>query len=557
MSIWTWLGAVFPILFLFLMMSVFHMKTERAAFLGIICAIISALVIGKSTPQIVTMDLGKGAFSALNILIVIWPAVFLYEMMEFAGVFQSIKQMLQKKTQDELVMILLICWLFSSFLQGITGFGVPVAVCAPILIALGVQPLWSVIITLLGHAWANTYGTFALAWDALITQSETQKIFETKLIAGVLLLGVNLVGALLISWLYGKGKALRHILPFLLIISLIQGGGQLIVSFTNSTIAAFIPTTVALVVGWLLLGAGFYTKPWKMESKLMARRENEEIEKQVNKIAITRQLKNEKETVLQQKNPEINQLNEQAFPNITNGQAIFPFIILAAISVIVLLIKPIHEVMNQTVFALSFPQIETGRGFIVEATDSYGAIHIFTHAGFVLLLTVIITLLLYLQKGYLNKQKMKSVITATLKKIIPTSLGILFLIVMSQVLKGSGIMQLIAQGVTQVTGKYYSFAVPFLGLLGAFVTSSNTSSNILLGSFQKTAADMISVNEAAILAAQTAGGAIGTVVGPSTILLGTTTAGCEGKEGEVLRFMLPIVLVEAAITGIVITVLIQ
>ena len=572
MSIWTWLGAVFPILFLFLMMSVFHMKTERAAFLGIICAIISALVIGKSTPQIVTMDLGKGAFSALNILIVIWPAVFLYEMMEFAGVFQSIKQMLQKKTQDELVMLLLICWLFSSFLQGITGFGVPVAVCAPILIALGVKPLWSVIITLLGHAWANTYGTFALAWDALITQSETQKIFETKLIAGLLLLGVNLAGAILISWLYGKGKALRHILPFLLIISLIQGGGQLIVSFTNSTIAAFIPTTLALVVGWLLLGAGFYTKPWKMDSKLMVRRENEEIEKELNKTITTkrlaevkenssnkiatRQLKNEKETVLQQKIPEINQSKEQETKIIANSQAIFPFIILAAISVIILLIKPIHDVMNQMVFALSFPQIETGRGFIVEATDNYGAIHIFTHAGFVLLLTVIITLLLYLKKGYLDRQKMKSVITATLKKIIPTSLGILFLIVMSQVLKGSGIMQLIAQGVTQVTGKYYSFAVPFLGLLGAFVTSSNTSSNILLGSFQKTAADMISVNEAAILAAQTAGGAIGTVVGPSTILLGTTTAGCEGKEGEVLRFMLPIVLVEAAMAGIVITVLI-
>lgn len=548
MSIWTWLGAVFPILFLFLMMSIFHMKTERAAFLGIICAVISALVIGKSTPQIVTMDLGKGAFSALNILIVIWPAVFLYEMMEFAGVFQSIKQMLQKKTQDELVMVLLICWLFSSFLQGITGFGVPVAVCAPILIALGVQPLWSVIITLLGHAWANTYGTFALAWDALIAQSETQKIFETKLLAGLLLLGVNLAGAILISWLYGKGKALRHILPFLIIISLVQGGGQLIVSFTNSTIAAFIPTTLALVVGWFMLGTGFYTKPWKMDSKLMVRQGKED---ERNKIANTEQLASGDKTNITEL-----LVNEELEKSITNGQAIFPFIILAVISVIILLIKPVHEVMNQLVFALSFPQIETGRGFIVEATDSYGAIHIFTHAGFVLLLTVIITLFLYLQKGYLDKQKMQSVVTATLKKIIPTSLGILFLIVMSQVLKGSGIMQLIAQGVTQVTGKYYSFAVPFLGLLGAFVTSSNTSSNILLGSFQKTAADMISVNEAAILAAQTAGGAIGTVVGPSTILLGTTTAGCEGKEGEVLRFMLPIVLVEAAIAGIMITILI-
>ena len=60
---------------------------------------------------------------------------------------------------------------------------------------------------------------------------------------------------------------------------------------------------------------------------------------------------------------------------------------------------------------------------------------------------------------------------------------------------------------------------------------------------------MIAANEAVVLAAQTAGGAIGTVVGPSTILLGTTTAGCKGKEGEVLKFMLPIVLVEAVVTG--------
>lgn len=565
MSIWTWLGAVFPILFLFLMMSIFHMKTEQAAFLGIICAVVSALVIGKSTPQIVTMDLEKGAFSALNILIVIWPAVFLYEMMEFAGGFQSIKAMLQKKTQDELITVLLICWLFSSFLQGITGFGVPVAVCAPILIALGVRPLWSVMITLLGHAWANTYGTFALAWDALLTQSETTKIFETKLIAGILLLGVNLAGALLISWFYGKGKALRHVLPFLLFISLIQGGGQLLVSFTNSTIAAFIPTTIALIAGWLLLSTGFYTKPWKMDSRIMRDEEGKEIKQsEENKKSIQGE-KNKKsiqsgenEKEIQSKDNTIkiiknkkNQIFQEETQTISDGEAIFPFIILAAISVILLLIKPVHEIMNQVIFSLSFPAIKTGRGFVVEATDNYGAIHIFTHAGFVLLLTVIITLMLYLKKGYLNMPKMKKVAGATIKKIIPTSLGILFLVMMAQILKGSGVMQIIAQGVTQLTGKYYSFAAPFLGLLGAFVTSSNTSSNILLGSFQKTAADMISVNEATILAAQTAGGAIGTVVGPSTILLGTTTAGCEGKEGEVLKFMLPIVLAETVLAGII------
>lgn len=552
MNLWTWIGAVLPILLLFLMMSVFHLRTEQAAFLGIICAAVSALAVGSSSMSIVVMDLEKGAFSALNILIVIWPAVFLYEIMEFAGVFQSIQTMLKKQTEDQLVLILLICWLFASFLQGITGFGVPVAVCAPILIALGVKPLWAVMITLLGHAWANTYGTFALAWDALLTQSETGAVFETKIFSGLLLWGVNIIGAFLICWFYGKGKAIKHMAPFVLIISTIQGGGQLLVSFANSTIAAFIPTTVALVAGWIFLCLGLYTKPWKMDSQIMAAAGDSE----------DGTCGRAQETVGNASSADAGNIANAApsdagnaasgnASNVTSGMAVFPFILLAAVSVIVLLIPSIHEFLNGPVLALSFPAVETGRGFAVAATDSYGAIHIFTHAGFVLLVTVLVTMLLYFKKAYLNRKKILAVIQATLKKIVPTSLGILFLVMMSQVLKGSGVMQIIAQGVTQVTGKYYSFAVPFLGLLGAFVTSSNTSSNILLGSFQKTAADIIAVNEASVLAAQTAGGAIGTVVGPSTILLGTTTAGCKGKEGEVLKFMLPIVLVEAVIAGIV------
>lgn len=512
-----WIGAVFPIIVLFLAMTLFHMKTELAALLGIACAAISALIAGQSSLQIIGLDLCKGAFSALNILLVIWPAVFLYEIMEYAGVFRTMRRMLQEKTKDELLLLLLICWMFSSFLQGITGFGVPVAVCAPILIALGVSPLWAVMITLLGHAWANTYGTFALAWDALLSQSETGEILATKLIAGLFLWGINLAGAFLICWFYGKGKAIRHMLPFVLLISTIQGGGQLLVSFYNSTIAAFLPTTVALLAGWILLSMGFYTKKWSLPSPIIQSGEKRE----------------EREEKL-----------------ISRKLALLPFGLLAGISVLLLLVKPVHERMNQTVLALSFPETETGRGFVVEATDSYGAIHIFTHAGFVLLLAVLITLFLFIRKGYLSGGKLSGLGHAGLKKLIPTSLGILFLVMMAQVLKGSGVMEIIAEGVTQVSGKYYSFAVPFLGLLGAFVTSSNTSSNILLGSFQKTAANMISVNEAFVLSAQTAGGAIGTVVGPSTILLGTTTAGCKGREGEVLRFMIPIVLLEALATGL-------
>lgn len=524
MNFLLWLGAIGPVIVLFAAMSVFHIKTERAALLGLICAIAASLAVGQSELRIAVMDLEKGAFSALNILIVIWPAIFLYEMLEYADIFRSIRRVIQKQTQDELMLILLISWLFSSFLQGITGFGVPVAVCAPLLIAIGVAPVWSVIITLLGHAWANTYGTFALAWDALVTQSETAGIFQTKLLAGCFLWGINLAGALLTCWLYGRGRAVRHMLPFVFTVSVIHGGGQLCISLVNSTIAAFLPATAALAAAWLILLAGGYKNPWSLPSKLLER-------KGAEREALNR-TKDERTSVP------------------SGAAAVFPFVLLAAVSVLVLLVRPVHDILYPFVIELSFPDAEAGRGFYVEAADSYGSIHLLTHAGFVLLFTAAVTYLGYRSRGLLKKKQMGQILSATMKKIIPTSAGILFLVMMAQVLKGSGLMEIVARGVTDVSGNLYGAAVPFVGLLGAFVTSSNTSSNILLGSFQKTAAELISANEAAVLAAQTAGGAIGTVVGPSTILLGTTTAGCKGKEGNILRFMLPIVAVEALLTGI-------
>lgn len=498
-------------------MSFFHIKTERAALLGLVCAVAASFLVGQSDLEIAVMDLEKGAFSALNILIVIWPAVFLYEILEYAEVFRTIRQLIESGTRDQLMLILLISWLFSSFLQGITGFGVPVAVCAPLLIAMGVRPLWAVTITLLGHAWANTYGTFALAWDALLVQSETAAVLQTGVLAGIFLWGVNMTGALLICWLYGKGRAVRHMLPFILLISVIHGGGQLIVSLLNSTIAAFLPTTLSLAVAFLMLWLGGYRKAWRMESPIM---EKQHAGESAGELTVGR------------------------------GLAVFPFVLLALISVLVLLVRPVHEFLNQAVIQLSFPEAVTGRGFTVEATDTYGAIHLLTHAGFVLLLTVIAVYVVYRKKEVLKGALLPQIFRAAVRKLIPTSLGILFLVMMAQVLKGSGLMELIARGVTAAAGDLYGAAAPFVGLLGAFVTSSNTSSNILLGSFQKTAAELIGANEAAVLAAQTAGGAIGTVVGPSTILLGTTTAGCRGKEGNILRFMLPIVAAEVALTGI-------
>lgn len=98
--------------------------------------------------------------------------------------------MLKKITSDELLQVLMISSVAASFLQGITGYGVPIAVCAPLLIAIGVKPFWAVVLPLLGHAWGNTFGALAMAWDALATEggvSTPEQIRQTVLLSAILI----------------------------------------------------------------------------------------------------------------------------------------------------------------------------------------------------------------------------------------------------------------------------------------------------------------------------------------------------------------------------------
>ena len=514
-----WLCAVAPIVLLFLAIGVFRLPTQRAALLGAAAAAVVALTVQGGSPFLLGWEAAKGAWNSISILLAIWPAVFLYEMMVHSGAFPAIRGLVTKSTQDQLMSILMFSWLFSSFLQGISGFGVPVAVCAPILISLGVKPIWSVIITLAGHAWANTFGTLGLAWNVLVQQSGGEAGTATLVFTGILLWGCNLAGGLTICWIYGKGKALRHMAPMVLLISAVQGGGQLLTALFDPTVAAFLPTTAALLAAAVCLRAGAYTKAWSLESPIMEKTEG--------------------------------QLQAEG-TSVPAARAVLPFVILAGVSVVVFLIPPVNHLLGRVSISLATPETVTALGFRNPAQAAYGQLKFLTHAGAVLIITVALSWWIYRKKGSLAAGSFLPVLRATVKKMLPVSLGILFLLICAQILRGSGAMEVVARGVTQVFGSFYGLAAPFVGILGAFVTSSNTSSNILLGSFQTSAAALLHIAPGILLTAQTVGGAIGTVLGPSTILLGTTTAGCGGQEGVVLKKLLPFALILVTLTGCII-----
>ena len=92
---------------------------------------------------------------------------------------------------------------------------------------------------------------------------------------------------------------------------------------------------------------------------------------------------------------------------------------------------------------------------------------------------------------------------------------------------------------------------PLIGMFGGFLTGSNLSSNILFGPLQLQAANALSINASIVLAAQTAGAAIGGAIAISTVLLGLGSVGQSGKTGEVIRRTLPYAAASIVVIGVI------
>jgi lactate permease len=120
-----------------------------------------------------------------------------------------------------------------------------------------------------------------------------------------------------------------------------------------------------------------------------------------------------------------------------------------------------------------------------------------------------------------------------------SSVSILSMVSMAVVMENSGMTETLARGMADAMGQAYPLIAPWIGGLGAFMTGSNTNANVIFGALQQRMAELLSLSVAIILAAQTAGAGLASVLAPTKIVVGTSTAGMSGREGEVMRRLIP------------------
>jgi len=133
---------------------------------------------------------------------------------------------------------------------------------------------------------------------------------------------------------------------------------------------------------------------------------------------------------------------------------------------------------------------------------------------------------------------MVAVFIATLKQMMFTILTMLFILATARVMQYSGMIAAVA-ALFSVFGPVYPFFAPMLGALGTFVTGSGTSSSALFGSVQMSTAASIGANKYWLAAANSLGVATGKMMAPQSIAIGLVAVDEAGRDGELLKKVLP------------------
>jgi len=529
-DIFHWLLAFLPIIVLMVLLVALSWTSPQAGPMGMFTAAAIALLVFQTPWDTVAVAGAKGVWDAIFILYVIWPALLLYQVCDKAGGYEALRQGITHISRNEVFVIVALGWVFSSFLQGIAGFGTPIAIVAPLLVAYGVRPVYAVVIPIIAHLWAKMFGTLAVGWLATLQVVDLADETTTAFQAGLLLIVPCVLGGFTVVYMYGRWAAIRHAWPLVLIISGIQGGGQAVLTLVDPVLSAFLAGTAALVAVYPLSRWPRYAEQPEGLTDRPAMREQG-----------------------------AGAADERPAP-MGLFMSFLPYVVLTVTTVAGLLIEPLNRALGALSVGLPFPTVSTGYGIVREATEPYSPFSPLTHPGTFLLITCLVTWIVYRSHGFYaawaaqageeNGQE-QGILSSLFADAVPASVPVIAFLAMSQLMDHSGQTEVLALGIAEVAPAYvFAFMANGIGALGAFMTSSSTSSNVLFSDLQQTVARLKGLPEAAIIAAQSAGGAIGNAVAPANVVLGASTAGISGQEGEILRKTLPWTIAAVVMTGV-------
>jgi lactate permease len=220
--------------------------------------------------------------------------------------------------------------------------------------------------------------------------------------------------------------------------------------------------------------------------------------------------------------------------------ALSGYAILIVLTLVIQLIPQVKSFFGQVILQVQFPETRSTLGYVTPA-GAGRKISLFGHTGSLLFYASILSYLFYRLCGLYQPGSVRRILEGTLRRVMSSSVSIVSMICMALVMEHAGMTDALARGLAEGTRAFFPIFSPWIGAIGAFMTGSNTNSNVVFGALQLHTAQFLGYAVPVILAAQTAGAGLASVIAPAKVVVGACTAGMAGKEGEVMRRLAPYV----------------
>ena len=473
----------------------------------------------------------QGLFITFDILFIIFGAILLLNTLKHSGAIQAIKAGFSNISPDRRIQVVIIVWLFGSFIEGASGFGTPAAIAAPLLVAIGFPAMAAVMLGMMVQSTPVTFGaagtpiivgvrgglenpelTAALVGAGLTfvdyLDAITVRVALLHAIAGTV---IPLLMVMMMTRFFGRNRSWTEglsILPFALF-----GGVAFTVPYllTGMFLGPEFPSLLGSLVGLALVTTaarkGFlvpkdswdFAPPAEWPAAWMG------------KLEVS-----------------LDSLNSRGAMPFWRAWA--PYLLVALLLVCTRLPQlPFGGWLKS--LSLAWPNI-LGTDISAATTPLYlpGALFV-----------VVVLLTAFLHR--MDRRELAAAFKESSAILLGAGFVLLFTVPMVRIYINSGVNDLglssmpiaMAEWVAINVGQVWPLFAPSIGALGAFIAGSNTVSNLMFALFQHGVAENLAISGAMVVALQAVGAAAGNMIAIHNVVAASATVGLLGQEGATLR----------------------
>lgn len=488
----SFLTAAVPIAVVLVLLGVLRRPAWQSSIAGVVVAFILAITVWKMPAGLALNSIAAGAtFAAWPVMWIVLNALLLYNISVVSGRFEAFRAwMVEHLPNDRRVVLVVIGFAFGCLLEGVSGFGTPIAITSALLIALGFRAIDAVVFTLMFNTAPVAFGALGAPVTTLGAVTQLHDVTLGAMIGRQLPL-IALLLPFYVIMVYGGVRAVKGVWPVLLV----AGGTFAFVQFLSSNYLGYALTDVLsslASLGSTLL----FVKLWRFtpDPEFMLH------------DAPARQ--------------------ETAHSAIPGWQGWLPWIILS-ITVIIWVHLKINLIGEMKI---EWPGLHNAV-FITTYGRPYAAIWSFQPlaTGTAILAATLITALFV----KLSPAQFVTAVRGTLRQIRLPLATTMIIVGLAYLMNYSGIAYTLGVGVASV-GIFFPLVSAFLGWLAVFLSGSDTSGNALFGNLQVVAARQLDLSPVLMAATNASGGVLGKMISPQNISTGTATTDLKGHEGDIL-----------------------